>query len=1031
MMEMITRVQIGAASIVSATLFSAEGLQKRSEHHALHYSNHINQGADTLFSPSPLNSCLTKSGRVQYRNLPMHEVKNIISRKRAIWHDSCRESHEVTLFYCNCRIACPAPWIVTRIFYSSWKWTNFLTTNTPRPGALRTVLMLAALLLTNLTLIPAHADNLTKLHSFSKNNLSGNQPTSKLIQASDGYFYGTTLYGGTNGYGTIFRMSTTGTVTTLYSFDYLTTGYYPYGGLYQDSTGAFYGATYHGGVNSYGVIYKMTVTSGSNPIATVTPYWSFKGYNSTTPALSEPGGPYYGELIKGSDGKLYGTTPGGGVNDYGAAYSLSIVSTGTPTLSILHSFNIGVDAGGYYPHSGVTEGGDGKLYGTTYNGGANGVGTVYSLSKDGVTFTDVHDFSGYADGGYPEWQLTKSSSGDFYSVTFGGGASNDGTLYKISSTGVYSTLYTFDGNVGQYPVWQPIIAADGKLYGATLAGGSNSLGYAGAGIVYKYDLTANTISVFSNFDGINGFSPNAITQGTDKHFYGTSQYGGVTSAEAGFSYGNGSAFKIGSTGAISLLYSFYIHTGYYPYGRIVQGPDGQFYGTTYYGGYYDHGTIYKINANGNVTILHHFNNAQPLYEGNYPQAELIVGKDGSLYGASFNGGLYGYGTIFKISTSGAFTILYNLKNSQGTNIVAPLLQGTDGNFYGVCSNGGANGRGTIFKLAGTKMTILHQFTNANGQATYPQFGLAQDMTGNLYGATYYGGANNAGALYEVNTTGTSFNTIYSFTSSAGNTGNYPYAGLLYSGGMMYGMAQSGGANGYGTIFKFTPATTAVTPTVVHDFANATDGYNPRYTLSAGPDGKFYGTTYQGGVNSGGTAFRIDTSNNFTTLYSFDSTLSSNPYNSQDGVIVGSDNNLYLTTRNGIEFGTGTVDTIDISLHYAVNATTSVTVTLGTLTLSGGTYNGNLTVKNTGTATILGPVNVVLTNLTGGTTLVNKTGNVPSGYDTATGKPYIQAAPTGSAQSIFALAAGKSVTIPVKFSANTGTSANSQTWLRRF
>jgi len=889
--------------------------------------------------------------------------------------------------------------------------------------------MLAALLLTHLTPPAAHADNLTKLYSFANNYNSGNQPASKLIQASDGYFYGTTLYGGV-GYGTIFRMSTSGTVTTLYSFDNTNTGYYPYGGLFQDSTGAFYGATRYGGVNGAGVVYKMTIAIVSgNPVATVTPYWSFKGFNSTTPALSEPGTPLFGELIKGSDGKLYGTTYQGGVNNYGAAYSLTIGAT--PTLTILHSFNAGAGAGGAYPYAGVTEGSDGKLYGTTYNGGANGVGVVYSLTKDGLTFTDVHDFSASADGAYPESQLTKSSTGTLYGVTYYGGASNDGTLYKVSSTGVYSQLYAFDGNYGSQPYWQPIIAADGKLYGVTQAGGSNGIGYYGAGVVYKYDLTANTISVFSTFDGINGYYANAITQGTDKNFYGTSQYGGKTSAEAGFSNGNGSAFKISSTGTLSLIYSFYTHTGFNSYGRLVQGPDGQFYGTTYSGGYYNQGTIYKSDANGNMTILHHFNNYQPVYEGYNAQAGLIVGKDGNLYGATASGGIYGYGTIYKISTTGTFTVLYNLKGIQGYNIQAPLLQGTDGNFYGVCYQGGVNGVGTIFKLAGSTMTILHQFANANGQGIYPQYGLAQDSSGNLYGATYQGGANSVGTLYEINTTGTSFNTIYSFTSGTGNKGYYPYAGLLYSGGTMYGMTQSGGANSYGTIFKFTPATSSVTPTVLHDFAYATDGYYPRYTLAAGPDGKFYGTALYGGVNSGGTTFSIDTSNNFTALYSLSNAVATNAYYPQDGVIVGSDNNLYVTTRSGGDFSLGTIDTIDISLHYAVNVTTSVTVTLGALTLSGGTYNGNLTVKNIGATTILGPVNVVLTNLTGGTTLVNKTGDVPSGYGTATGKPYIQAAPAGSAHGIFALAKNQSVTIPVKFSANTGTSAVSQTWLRRF
>ena len=550
------------------------------------------------------------------------------------------------------------PPFFTRI---SKKETNALTNHFSRLRALRYLCILAALLLTQLTPPAAHADNLTKLYSFSPNYASGNQPYSKLIQAPDGFFYGTTTYGGI-GYGTIFRMSTAGTVTTLYSFDYSTTGYYPAGGLFRDADGTFYGATEYGGVNSYGVVYKMTIAIvGGNPVATVTPYYSFKGSNSTTPALSEPGYPYFGELIKGSDGNLYGTTLYGGVNNNGAVYSLSIVSSGSPTLTLVYSFNSAL-SGPYYPYAGVTEGNDGKLYGTTYYGGAHGVGTVYSLTKDGVTFTDIHDFgASAADGYYPQSQLTKSSAGDLYGVTYYGGGAYDGTLYKVSSAGVYSQLYTFDGNAGKAPYTSPILAADGKLYGTTRAGGSSGLD---TGIVYKYDLTANTISVFSQFDGINGYYPNALTQGADKSFYGTSQYGGFTNREAGFTNGSGSAFKITTAGVISLLYSFYTHTGYNPYGRTVQGPDGQFYGTTYYGGYYDNGTIYKSDANGSMTILHHFNNNRPGYEGYYPQAGLIVGTDGNLYGSTIAGGVYGNGTIFKVTTAGVLTVLYNLRVSR-------------------------------------------------------------------------------------------------------------------------------------------------------------------------------------------------------------------------------------------------------------------------------------------------------------------------------------------------------------------------------
>ena len=904
-----------------------------------------------------------------------------------------------------------------------------LRTNPSRFRALGPLLMLASMLLAGMTITVAHADNLTKLYSFSQNYASGKAPMSKLIQAPDGYFYGTTSSGGTTDCGTIFRMSKSGTVTTLHSFDIQTTGCGPLGGLFRDSDGAFYGAT-ESSATYAGGIYKMTIAIiGGSPVATVTPYYVFKGYNTTNPALSEPANPYYGELIKGSDGKLYGTTNLGGVNNYGAVYSITIVSSGTPVVTVLHSFNSDSGGDGYNPYSGVTEGSDGKLYGTTYYGGSNGYGTVYSLGKDGANYTDIHDFGGTdsADGASPWSQLTKSSSGDLYGTTVYGGGANDGTLYKISSAGIYSRLYTFDGNAGQFPYSQPIIATDGNLYGTTRNGGSGI----GAGVVYKYDLGANTISVFATFDGTDASSPNAITQGADKSFYGTSESGGLTYSQSNFYLGNGSAFKVSSTGRTSLLYSFYTHSGYTPIGRTVQGPDGHFYGTTSAGGYHDNGTIYKSDASGKVTILHHLNNTPLAFEGDSPQAGLIVGRDGSLYGSTTSGGRYSCGTIFKISTGGSFSVLYSLEQSQGSHIYAPLMQGEDGNFYGVASSGGANGYGTAFKLTGKTLTVLHHFANIDGQATSPQSGLAQDAIGNLYGTTLSGSTNGGGAIYELNTSGTSFNTVYIFGKEPRSKGANPSSALLYTSGTMYGTTTYGGANNFGTIYKFTPSVTAVKLTVLHDFDSATDGDSPAYTLALGPDGKFYGTTSNGGPNGGGVAYSLDKSNNFTNLYSFSNAVPTGAYRPSDGVIVGSDNNLYLTTRGGGDFGQGTFDTLDISLHFAVKVSASVSVTLGALTLKDGVYHGNLTVTNTGKTTILGPLNVVLTGLTGGTTLVNKTGDVPSGYGASTGKPYIQADPHGSAHGIFALGAGKSVTIPVQFSVGTGVSASSQTYLRRF
>jgi uncharacterized repeat protein (TIGR03803 family) len=177
----------------------------------------------------------------------------------------------------------------------------------------------------------------------------------------------------------------------------------------------------------------------------------------------------------------------------------------------------------------------------------------------------------------------------------------------------------------------------------------------------------------------------------------------------------------------------------------VQGTDGNFYGTTYQGGTSGYGTVFQITPAGTLTTLHSFANSS---DGGYPDAGLVQGTDGNFYGTTANGGTSGYGTVFQITPAGTLTTLHSFSGSDGRNPYATLVQGTDGNFYGTTANGGTSGAGTVFKItpAGT-LTTLHSFSGTDG--SYPQAGLVQGTDGNFYGTTSQSGPLGGGVVFRL------------------------------------------------------------------------------------------------------------------------------------------------------------------------------------------------------------------------------------------------------------------------------------------
>ena len=398
----------------------------------------------------------------------------------------------------------------------------------------------------------------------------------------------------------------------------------------------------------------------------------------------------------------------------------TVIALPAQTFTTLVSFD---GTNGAAPvNASLVQGTDGNYYGTTIYGGANNDGTVFKMTPGG-TLTTLHSFAGYpTDGAEPYAGLVQSAGGDFYGTTSLGGGNNYGTVFEMTPSGKLTTLLSFDSTDGTYP-YSALVQANGSFYGTTFYGGAH-----GYGTVFKISA-AGVLSTLHSFDVTDGESPWAgLTQAANGNFYGTTSLGG------GNNYGT--FFEMTPSGTLTTLYSFCLQgggcaDGEFPYSTPIQGADGNFYGTAPVGGDLTCnapdgcGTVFKITPTGTLTVLHSFE----VNDGAFPFTGLVQGTDRNLYGVTSDGGpngLNGYGgTVFQISTAGTLTTLYDFciqGCTDGDHPESALIQGTNGTFYGVTPDAGANNDGTVFSVsmglgpfveiqptsgkAGAKVTIL-------------------------------------------------------------------------------------------------------------------------------------------------------------------------------------------------------------------------------------------------------------------------------------------------------------------------------------
>jgi uncharacterized repeat protein (TIGR03803 family) len=382
------------------------------------------------------------------------------------------------------------------------------------------------------------------------------------------------------------------------------------------------------------------------------------------------------------------------------------------TFTTIYSFCSQTNcADGDGPQAGLVQGTDGNLYGTTAYGGANNDGTVFNITTGG-TLTALHSFN-FTDGYFPVAGLVQGANGKFYGTTLNGGANDScdngigcGTVFSITASGTLTSLYSFcsqGGNNctdGSGPQGGLVQGTNGGFYGTTLTGGAGSCSI-GCGTVFSITTSA-TLTTLHSFDYADGGYPSAgLVQGTDGKFFGTTPSGGAN--------GDGTVFKITPSGTLTTLFSFDGTDGATPYAGLVQGTNGDFYGTTSGGGAHSRGTVFRITASGKLKTLHSVCRIKVCREGTYAEATLVQGTDGDFYGTA-EGGAYGRGTVFKITPSGTLTTLYSFCSQigcpDGYMPASGLVQGTNGMFYGTTLYGGANtacnggqGCGTVFSLS--------------------------------------------------------------------------------------------------------------------------------------------------------------------------------------------------------------------------------------------------------------------------------------------------------------------------------------------
>jgi uncharacterized repeat protein (TIGR03803 family) len=359
----------------------------------------------------------------------------------------------------------------------------------------------------------------------------------------------------------------------------------------------------------------------------------------------------------------------------------------------------------------------------------------FPLLSQAQTYRVVRTFVGDASGGYPGKSLAVNKAGDVYGSTVAGGVLDSGTLFRLGKDGDFTTIYLFPGNPnGSSPFGGLVLDGSGNVYGTTTYGGGDAY----AGTVFRLTGGGAESVLYSFLGTPDGANPQeSLVRDDLGDLYGTTRYGGTLEA--------GTVFKINSEGDETVLHSFGGAEGSFPEGPVVRDPEGNLFGTVPNAS--KGGCVYKIDASGNFSVLYNFA-GRP--DGMGPTGSLARDSAGNIYGTTAEGGTDGFGIIFKIDHSGNETILHSFTGkSDGASPLSGVIRDSNGNLYGTTFGGSRYGLGTVFTFtAAGHLTTLHSFRGGT-DGEVPYGGVIRDAKGNLYGTTWYGGKYNAGIVYKI------------------------------------------------------------------------------------------------------------------------------------------------------------------------------------------------------------------------------------------------------------------------------------------
>ena len=615
-------------------------------------------------------------------------------------------------------------------------------------------------------------------------------------------------------------------------------------------------------------------TTAVNPQAVAAPAAADLATLKTVHLFTAPNGQTPGNIATAPDGRdLVGATSNGGAYGFGTLYTLSPDGT----ISTLYSFGATLDGSshsmdGSAPTAAPLVTADGSLYGTTTSGGANNAGTIYRLDPATGTLTTLASFDLGTTGSGSKTTLVTDGNGNFYGINPNGGVGGRGTIFAYSTTaGTLTAVANFSPTIGVFPEGGLLLAPDGNLYGTTSLGGTNFVG-----TIFQFNPTTAAVTVLENFSGNSDGEPNdtLVTDGKG-NFYGTTVASRPNVAA-------GAVFELTvdntttpPTATYTELYSFSTSdpAGNQPFGGLVFGKDGNLYGTTFEGAAHSGGAVFQLVLPTGSTAA----TVQPVYvftggaTGDGSTATLAVDAAGDLFGTFPDSGTYGHGLIFELvptTTTTPYTYtfdsFYSFQPPEGTAPTAQMTLGADGNFYGTTQSNGTGLDGTVY-VYNPKTGVTSTLHNFTGQGT-----------------TATDGSTPLGRLVEATP------------------------------GVFYGTTSAGGTGNEGTIYRLNTATDAatgaITGTVIllYSFTTSTtSGFGPQAGLTLAADGNYYGTANRGGTSSDGTIFQF----NPTTLAvipvaNFNGTNGSQPV---AGLILAKDGTLYGTTSQGGTFANSNDD----------------------------------------------------------------------------------------------------------------------------